>query len=181
MPTRECSSRDEWEVMRLTRLYQRAEQHIASAVRRQVRRFALGLIVPLMCVVAACAQGNAPHPGPYYPDLHTPASPTGTIAPLGYTVAAWPADSAPMVGESHTIFVTFRNAGRPIARAQVTLSVRSGASTWTYGPLDTDATGYAAFTLSGTSEKPNQPVLVLVSVNYEGQTFSTSTNYTPAP
>ena len=148
---------------------------ISSTVKR------LSLACAVAGVLAACAQYTTAQPGPYYPDLGGQPSPTTTLTPIGFTVASWPANSEPGAGEATTIYVAFHDAGSPVAGAQVTLSAQSGESTQPYGPRDTSASGYAVFVLSGLSERPNQPVLVQVTVTYEGQTYTATTDFTPAP
>jgi hypothetical protein len=137
----------------------------------------------VLLALAACAQFTASQPGPYYPAIGTAASPTPTVAPLGYTLAAWPSNSGPPAGAPVGIIVAFRNAGAPVAGATASLVVQAANADagQPYGPLATNASGYAGFTLSGAGEAPNLPMLVQVTVTYLGQTYSAVTEFTPAP
>lgn len=151
------------------------------AIRLPVRLCALGAGGVVALVLAGCGQFTTAQPGPYYPNLGALPSPTATLAPAGYTVAAWPANSEPSTSADNTIYVAFRDAGSPVPGAQVTLYAQTGGSAQSYGPRDTGASGYAAFTLSGLAERANRPVLVQVSVTFQGQNFTATTDFTPAP
>lgn len=157
---------------------------VSHALIRSARLWrvcALSISCALALSLAACAQFTTAQPGPYYPDLVAPANPTATLAPAAYTVAAWPANSEPRADQANTIYVAFRRAGTPVPGAQVTLYVQSGDSAQSYGQRETSASGYAAFILNGLAERPNQHVSVQITVIYDGQSYSATTDFTPAP
>lgn len=144
---------------------------------------ALAAVCGTALVLAACGQFTTADPGPYYPAIGAASTPTATVAPLGYTVAAWATNSGPPAGSPVGIVVAFHDAGLPVPGAQVSLSVVPAGSytSQSYGPLTTNATGYAGFTLSGEGDQPDLPMLVQVSVTYQGQTYTASTEFTPSP
>lgn len=154
---------------------------LSRATRHSALMYILGVASLVALILTGCTQFTTTQPGPYYPNLGAPASPTATLAPAGYTVAAWPANSEPSASFTNTVYVAFRDAGKPISSAQVTLYAQSGTAAQSYGPRETSTSGYAAFKLSGLAERPNQPVLVHITVIYQGQNFTATTDFTPAP
>lgn len=149
----------------------------------------LGLLLGLGVLLSACnplqptTQAQA---GPNLPVIQTPAgSTTPTPGPLQYTVGAWPSNYTPAVGDTVTIFVSFRDAGAPIKGAAATaIAYYPGSHGIGGGPVVTDSQGYAAIDmpvngLAGTTGQTRQTVQVRVTVSYQGQTYQATTNFTP--
>lgn len=143
----------------------------------------------LALLFAACnpLPGSTPaQAGQYFPVIRTPTgSTTPTAGPLAYTVGAWPSDYAPAAQSSITIFVSFRHAGEPIARAVVTAEAYyPGSHSVFVGPVSTNGQGYAALpmrvgALASPSGKTNRTVQVTVTVTYLGSAYTATTNFTP--
>jgi hypothetical protein len=77
------------------------------------------------------------------------------------------------------IYVSFRDSGAPVAGATITMDVGFPTGWRGYGPTATDVGGYAAFFLSYVDPYAGRPVLVQVRATYQGQTFDSTTSFTP--
>lgn len=163
----------------------------ASALRASLSVGGLVLLACLALALGGCGPLTQAEAGPYYPVIRTPTGPTTpTPGPLTYTVGVWPSDSTPPPGGAITIFVSFRNAGKPVPGASVSgvafYQSHAGARSIGVGPRLTDRQGYASLALPvGNALSPvgktDKTVLVTVTVSYEGQTYQATTNFTPLP
>lgn len=125
--------------------------------------------------------------------LHTPAvnlTPTPTSPPA--TIGAFPSNPSPQVNDNITIYVIFHisiNGGIPrgVPGASVSLSFHFYNGTPVSqlngqgGSQQTTQDGWAAFPLTYTGLQPQTPVIVDVSVDYQGKTYTKSqaTFFTP--
>ncbi|MFI5271766.1 MAG: hypothetical protein ACHQ4H_01880 [Ktedonobacterales bacterium] len=119
---------------------------------------------------------HTPNPGNLTP---TPAFPA-------FTIGAWPSDYSPGPTGTITIMVSCRiqdptmaTAAKPAAGQTVTISV--GAPVNQLNNVTTDASGLATWTLTINDTQAGTPVVVDVSTNFHGQTYSNSTFFTPSP
>ena len=120
------------------------------------------------------------------PAIRTPNTRlTPTVPPLSYTVGAWPSNSAPAAGSSVKIFVSFRDAGAPVAGGHVSVVAHYPGRTISFGPFATGSDGYTALAvpvggivMAGPGHTPAS-VLVDVYVSYQGQTYSTVISFAP--
>jgi hypothetical protein len=159
------------------------------AVRPTPTLSALAVLTSLGLLLAACSplgpttQAQA---GPPQPVIQTPAgSTTPTPGPFTYTVGAWPSNYTPAASSTVIIFVSFRDAGAPVAGASATASAYyPGSGGIGAGPVKTDSQGYAAIgmpvrALANTIGTTKQTVQVTVTVSYQGHTYQATTNFTP--
>jgi hypothetical protein len=131
-------------------------------------------------LLAACGPATWAAPGAYYPVIRTPVSEkTPTPQAPTYSVGAWPSDSTPGTDGTVVIYVAFHHVGTPAAGARVTLAVRYPNAWKGYGPALTDVGGYAALRVSYADPFRGRPVQVTVRVTYQGQTYLTTTSFTP--
>ncbi len=78
-----------------------------------------------------------------------------------------------------TIYVSFRNAGIPVAGGVATVRVHYPGAAQDFSGGRTSGSGYTAINVAGSSS--SKPVLVDVYVSYQGQTYSATTSFTPTP
>ncbi len=152
---------------------------------------ALGLVSlgSLSLLLAACGPISQAAPSQtYFPVIHAPsAGDTPTPGPLTYTVGAWPSNSAPAPYGQVTIYVSFRNEGVPVAGAAASVTVQYPGHWRSFGSVKTDHSGFAAIVvpvggvLAVNHGSGEQSVLVNVQVNYQGQSYQATTNFTPLP
>jgi hypothetical protein len=159
------------------------------------RVFLLALAALAVGLFSACSASLVNDPGSAQPTiaLHTPAAnltPTPTAPP--YTIGAFASNPTPHVNDSITIYVIFHiseNGGTPrgVGGASVSLNFTfySGAPVAQLngqgGSQQTTQDGWAAFPLTFSGLQPQTPVIVNVTVNYQGQTYTKqqATFFTP--
>jgi hypothetical protein len=131
--------------------------------------------------LAACGPLTLPTtqaaPGASYPVIRTPVNLTPTVPPLAYTVGAWPSNSSPYLGAPVTVYVSFRNGGSPVGGGQAYVTVHYPGSYLSFGPAYTGGDGYTGIPVPGSAAPT--PIVVDVSVSYLGQTYTTTTGFTP--
>lgn len=160
----------------------------------QVKRFAL-LMVALSVVAVALVACQAPTTpiqtsnNTGVTGFHTPipggGSPTPTFPP--FTMGAWPSNYSPGNNDNITIYVMCRvqvaamdkPSYPPPAGITVTISL-NGPVGGTYS-APTDTSGLAAIPLQLNDPYSGQPVTVVATANYNGQTYSAYTFFTPNP
>lgn len=175
----------------------RAEQCAGGLKRRSMKQHALRLALAACVVVlfSACSASLANDPGSAQPTiaLHTPnanLTPTPTSPPE--TIGAFSSNPTPKTTDNITIYVIFHissNGGTPrgVGGASVSLSFafyNGQPVSQLNGQVNAQQTtndGWAAFPLTFSGLQPQTPVLISVTVNYNGQTYSKSnaTFFTP--
>jgi hypothetical protein len=142
----------------------------------------VALLVVLTLCLAACGPVSHAEPGSYFPVIRAPvATISPTPGPLTYTVGAWASNSSPLPTDQITIYVSFRNAGTPVAGGDASIQVNLPQGTQSFGPTATDASGYAAFTVYFANARPGRPVIVNATVSYEGQVYQGTTTFAAMP
>jgi hypothetical protein len=162
-----------------------------------MKQLALRLVLAVCVVVlfSACSASLANDPGSAQPTiaLHTPnanLTPTPTSPPE--TIGAFTSNPTPKTNDNITIYVIFHissNGGAPrgVGGAAVNLSFAfySGAPVaqlnCQVGAQQTTNDGWAACPLTFSGLQPQTPVLISVTVNYNGQTYQrpNATFFTP--
>jgi hypothetical protein len=112
-------------------------------------------------------------------------TPTPTFPP--FTVGAWPSNYSPNNKDSITIYVFCRvqpgdMAGPstpPKNSLQVTVNVLEPVNKQFTG--NTDNVGLAAVPITFDDQQSGKPVVVAVSVNYNGTNYNANTFFTPNP
>lgn len=152
------------------------------------QRLFLLLLAVLAVLLAACSASlvNDPGQGQGTIALYTPSlSPTPTAPP--FTIGAFTSNPSPGTSDTVTIYVIFHLGGKPQGQAGVSLYFH----TYGGGGIDqlnsqaggrqTANDGWAAFTLNYTNLPNQSPVLVDVTVQYNGQTYqqTKATFFTP--
>lgn len=152
------------------------------------QRFFLLLLAVLAVLLAACSASlvNDPGQGQGTIALHTPSlSPTPTTPP--YTIGAFASNPSPGTSDTVTIYVIFHFGGKPQGQAGVSLFFHSYQGSGIdqlnsqAGVRQTANDGWAAFTLTYTNLPNQSPVLVDVTVQYNGQSYQqhTAAFFTP--
>lgn len=160
----------------------------------QVKRFAL-LAAALSVIAVALVACQAPTTpiqssnNTGVTGFHTPipggGSPTPTFPP--FTMGAWPSNYSPGNNDNITIYVLCRvqvasmdkPSYPPPAGITVTISL-SGPISGTYS-AGTDSSGLAAIPLQVNDSYSGTPVTVTATANYNGQTYTAYTFFTPNP
>lgn len=119
--------------------------------------------------------------------FHTPSpeSPTPTFPP--FTVGTWPSNYSPGNNDTITIYVICRVQPKsmdgpptpPQQHLNVTI-VLNGPISGTYSGT-TDDDGLAAIPITINDPYSGKPVTVVATVDYNGQSFKSSTFFTPSP
>jgi hypothetical protein len=158
------------------------------------RAFLLALAAFALVLFSGCSASLANDPGSVPTiALHTPAAnltPTPTAPPE--TIGAFTSNPTPRVNDSITIYVIFHfssNGGTPrgVGGASVNLNFHfyNGAPVTQLnsqvGAQQTTQDGWAAFPITYTGLQPQTPVIVDVTVSYQGQNYTktTATFFTP--
>lgn len=159
----------------------------------QAKRVAL-LLVTVCCLsvsLVACSAGQLQAPtipntnsGGYAFTTPNPSSFTPTPTFPVFTIGAWVSNYAPSPSDTITIYVvckiqdqTMQTAGGPAPSIPITVLVGD--------PLDqtlngkTDNVGLAAISYTFNDPSIGQPVVVTVSANYNNQTYTNHTFFTP--
>jgi len=181
----------------------RAEQCAGGCKRRMMKQriFLLALGALMAVLVSACSASLVNDPGSGQPTiaLHTPPAnltPTPTAPP--YTIGAFASNPTPNVNDSLTIYVIFHvndgGTARGAAGASVNLNFHIYNGTpviqlnGLVGAQQTTPDGWAAFPITYTGLTSQQPVLVDVTVSYQGQqilkrnaAFFTPVQVSPTP
>lgn len=143
---------------------------------------AVALVAVLALCIAACGPVSHAEPGSYFPVIRTPAATISpTPGPPTYTVGTWTSNSSPLPTDQITIYVSFRNAGTPVAGGEASIQMNLPRGTQSYGPIATDSRGFAAFTVYFTGARPARPVIVTAIVSYEGQVYQNTTSFAAMP
>jgi hypothetical protein len=159
----------------------------------QAKRVALLLVAlgSLALSLVACAAGPLQPPtiannnaGGYAFTTPNPSSFTPTPTFPVFTIGAWVSNYAPSPSDTVTIYVvckvqdqTMQTAGSPAPSIPITVLVGD--------PLDqslsgkTDNVGLAAISYTFNDPSIGQPVVVTVSANYNNQTYTNHTFFTP--
>lgn len=160
----------------------------------QVKRFAL-LLVALSVIAVALVACQAPTTpvttsnNTSVTGFHTPipggGSPTPTFPP--FTMGAWPSNYSPQNNDNITIYVLCRvqvaSMDKPSYPPTQTLTVTislNGPIGGTYS-APTDSEGLAAIPIQLNDPASGQPVTVVATANYNGQTYTAYTFFTPNP
>lgn len=152
----------------------------AEGVSSGRRHIAVAIVIAALSIgLVACGTQTQAASGNYFPVIRAPVvDGSPTPGPLIYTVGTWPSNSSPLPTDLVTIYVSFRNEGKPVAGAQAFVQV---GDIQTLGPRATDSNGYAAFTAFFAGAQPGRPVTVTARVSYHGQTYENTTTFTPIP
>jgi hypothetical protein len=159
------------------------------------RVFLLVFTALAAALLSACSASLVTDPGSGQPTiaLHTiPTNLTPTPTAPAYTIGAWPSNPSPHVNDSITIYVIFHVGGRGVGGATVSLSFYSLNTRGNVTPVaqlnnqvsaqQTTEDGWAAFPLTCTGLSSQTPILVYVSVSYQGQSYEenqAATFFTP--
>lgn len=159
------------------------------AKRMALIALAIGVLAAALAACASPAPPAAPASGGGGVNaFHTPnpalQSPTPTFP--GFTIGAWPSDYSPDANGSVTIYVVCRiqdpsmgSAPRPAAGQVVLISVGSPLNLAQNVTTDNSGLGNWQFTI--VDKQNGQPVVVTVTTNFQGQTYSANTFFTPSP
>jgi hypothetical protein len=165
----------------------RAEHCTGGLNRRFMKQrvFLLALAALAVLFFSACTASLAYDPGKAQPTiaLHTPAAnltPTPTSPPV--TVRAFVSNPSPKTTDNIIVYVIFHistNGGIPRgvagASANLFFHTYNGAPVAQLnnqaGTQQTAADGWAAFPLSYSGLQPQEPILIDVTVSYQGQTY----------
>lgn len=120
--------------------------------------------------------------------FHTPnpalQSPTPGFP--AFTVGAWPSDYSPAANGTVTIYVVCRiqdpsmsGPPRPAAGQVVTINVGSPLNLAQNVTTDNSGLGNWQFTI--VDKQNGQPVVVTVTTNFQGKTYTANTFFTPSP
>ncbi len=162
-----------------------------------MKQHALRLVLAagLVVLFSACSASLANNPGSGQPTiaLQTPnenLTPTPTSPPE--TIAAYPSNPSPKTNDNITIYVIFHissDGGTPRgvggASVSVSFAFYSGQPVTQIdsevGAQQTTPDGWAAFPITFSGLQPQTPILVSVSVSYNGQTYQrpNATFFTP--
>ena len=157
----------------------------------QARRFATLLVALSMLSVAlvACqapavsgSGGSSANQG-FALSTPPPASPTPTFPP--FTIGAWPSNYSPNNPDTITIYVICRTQDQSMKTpAQppnpgVKVSVLVGAPINQSFTATTGPDGIATVQVAFSDPAPGTPVIVTVTANYNGATYSNQTFFTP--
>ena len=160
----------------------------------QVKRSAL-LVVALAVIAVAFVACQAPttpiqtSSNTGVTGFHTPipggGSPTPTFPP--FTMGAWPSNYSPQNNDNITIYVLCRvqvasmdkPSYPPSQQLTVTISL-NGPIGGTYS-AQTDTDGLAAIPIQLNDPASGQPVTVVATANYNGQTYTAYTFFAPNP
>jgi hypothetical protein len=150
-----------------------------SKVMRQ-RFFLLGLTILAIVALAACSASLANDPGSAIPTiaLHPIQNLTPTPTAPPYTIGAFASNETPNVNDSITIYVIFHINGKPQGGATVSIyfSTTNGSGIAQLnnqaGAKQTGDDGWAAFPITFTGLTSQQPVIVSVTVNFNGQNYA---------
>lgn len=159
------------------------------------RAFLLALAAFALVLFSACSASLVNNPGSDQPTiaLHTPAAnltPTPTSPPE--TIGAFTSNPTPRVDDSITVYVIFHmsiNGGTPrgVGGASVNLYFHTyqgqpvAQLNGQVGAQQTTPDGWAAFPITYTGLPSQTPVIVDVTVSYQGQTYTKqlATFFTP--
>ncbi len=164
------------------------------AAQQQVKRVALLMAALSVVAVAlvACQAPTAPVQASNSTGVtgfRTPipggGSPTPTFPP--FTMGAWPSNYSPANNDNLTIYVLLRvqvasmdkPSYPPPAGITVTISL-AGPISGTYS-AQSDSAGLAAIPIQLNDPFSGQPVTVVATSNYNGQTYTAYTFFTPNP
>jgi hypothetical protein len=159
-----------------------------KAKRISLITLAIGVFAVALAACAAPATPAPPSTGGGVNAFHTPNAALQSPTPAfpGFTVGAWPSDYSPAAGGTVTIYVICRiqdpsmaAAPRPAAGQVVTINV--GAPLNLAQNVTTDNSGLADWQLTIVDQQGGSPVVVTVTTNYRGHTYSTATFFTPSP
>lgn len=160
----------------------------------QVKRSAL-LVVALSVIAVSLVACQAPTTPVQTSNnagvtgFHTPipggGSPTPTFPP--FTMGAWPSNYSPQNNDNITIYVLCRvqvasmdqPSYPPKSGVTVTISL-NGPIGGTYS-AQTDSDGLAAIPIQLNDPASGQPVTVVATASFNGQTYSAYTFFTPNP
>jgi hypothetical protein len=106
-------------------------------------------------------------------------SSTPTPAIPMYEIGTWVSNNAP-TGGTVTVFVRVVQNMQGAPGIPVSLSVQSPGSSRSYGPIKTDSSGIAKFTVHYASGSSTNPVFVTASAYLNGQTLTAQTTFVPA-
>lgn len=147
------------------------------------QRFFLLSLAVLAVLLAACSASlvNDPGQGQRTAALHTPSlSPTPTAPP--YTIGAYASNPSPHTSDTITIYVIFHmmqnGSSKPVGGASVSLYFRTATGNGIdqlnsqAGGKQTANDGWAAFTVTYTNLPNQTPILVDVTVQANGQTYT---------
>jgi hypothetical protein len=116
--------------------------------------------------------------------FHTPVQNLGTPTPTfpAFTMGAWPSNYSPANNDTITIYVLCRvqDPTKPPAQSLSITLVLNGPISGTYTG-NTDADGMAAIPVTINDPYSGQPVTVVASTTYQGQSYTAATFFTPAP
>ena len=149
---------------------------------------AFGVLAAALAACASPAPPAAPSSSGGVNAFHTPnpalQSPTPNFP--GFTIGAWPSDYSPAANGTVTIYVVCRiqdpsmgSAPRPAAGQSVLVNV--GAPLNLAQSVTTDNSGLGTWTITIVDKQNAVPVVVTVTTNYNGQTYSANTFFTPSP
>ncbi len=171
-------------------------------IRVQARRlgllftslFLIGIAVVACAAPAAPATSSSSNNGNNANNVfHTPdpnqQSPTPTFP--GFTVGAWPSNYSPGNNDNITIYVicriqdpTMQTPPKPAPGLHVIVSFTpAGNAAFNQSPLTgtTGSDGIAAVPLQLSDPTSGVPIIVQVSVTYQGVTYTAETFFTPNP
>ncbi len=161
-----------------------------SHMAKRVALIALAFGV-LAAGLAACASPAPPTPpatgGGGVNAFHTPnpALQSPTPAFPAFTIGAWPSDYSPAAGGTVTIYVVCRiqdpsmgSAPRPAAGQVVTINV--GPPLNLAQNVTTDNAGLGNWQFTVVDNQNGQPVVVTVTTNFQGKTYTANTFFTPS-
>lgn len=147
----------------------------------------LAIVLALAFILAARATDSAqarinPQQGngrPSAPSGIIVEQPAGVGSPtppaLMYQIGAWMADDSP--SGPVKMYVRVSSQTKPVPNVPVTISVATGGTPYTQGPIKTDADGLAIFTL--TARGGGGPVFVTATAVVGGQTLTHDVTYFP--
>ncbi|HEY7125135.1 MAG TPA: hypothetical protein VH540_14375 [Ktedonobacterales bacterium] len=140
----------------------------------------LGITVLALVALAACSASLVNDPGNGNPTiaLHPIQNLTPSPTAYPYTIGAFASNETPNVNDSLTIYVIFHINGKPQGGASVSINFYydggAGISQLNsqVGTKQTADDGWAAFPITFTSLAPQKPVIVAITVNFNGQNYS---------
>lgn len=160
-----------------------------SQMAKRVAFIALAIGV-LAAALAACASptpASAPPSGGVNA-FHTPnpalQSPTPQFP--AFTIGTWPSDYSPAANGSVTIYVSCRiqdpsMSGPPRPAAGQVVNISVGPPLNLVQNQTTDNAGFAAWSFTIVDKQNGSPVVVTVTTNFRGQTYTANTFFTPSP
>ncbi len=163
---------------RLTRCFG-ASRHVADEKLMRQRFYFSALAVLAMLMLAACSASLATNPGSGNPTiaLHPIQNLTPSPTAPPFTIGAFASNETPNVNDSITIYVIFHINGKPQGGATVNLNfhydngIPIAQLNSQAGARTTGDDGWAAFPITFTGLTAQKPVIIDITITFNGQTY----------